>query len=322
MSFSFYVKHKKKLFFDKTLSIKEVLSLVPGLSEFGVNKEDPQFDWQTFLETRMKEGSILLLGIDEESARGFEFGLETLDDGKRYYRIRVFTPSGESDWKHAFALTKALAEKLGESVITEYGDVLKPSEVDTIDYRSDILFGIKSLFATGDEEGQSSSSEIEIMTIFGIFRPVAINREIKEKLLRSKDPVKAFSDFVLDVQYSGIYPAKQTFYKEPDGTMFGAYTLMEETDIVLPYKPFVEFEHIGSIDPKEVKTWKLNIVGIFYEEDGGVDVKSIAVVDYKQFMAHVPKEKYSFFDANYIELDYLSREEIYKILDEMGVEHQ
>lgn len=321
MSFSFYVKHKKKLFFDKTLSIREVLSLVPNLSEFGASKEDPQLKWQEFLDTRMKEGSTLLLGIDEESARGFEFGFETLDDGKRYYRVRVFTPSGESDWKHAFAFTKALAETLGESVTTEYGDVLKPSEVDTIDYRNDILFGIKHLFAPVDAEGQKEDAkEIDIITIFGLFRPVAINRDIQEKLLRAKDPVRAFTDFVLDIQYSGIYPAKQTFYREPDGTMFGAYTLMEESDIVLPYKPFVEFEHLGAIDPKEVKTWKLNIVGIFQED--GVEVRSIAVVDYRQFMEHVPKEKYSFFDANYIELDYLSREEIYKILDEMGVAHE
>lgn len=321
MSLSLYVNHPKKLFFNKTLTIGEVLGLMPRLQEFGIDKEDKNFDMRSFLDQRMQENYYLLLGIDGESARGFEFSLQKLEDGKSYYSVRIFTPSSEADWKHALSFTKTLANKLGVNVLTENGDVLTPDELSLFDYRQDILYGLNSLF--GEHTSSKEGVEAESFIIFGIHNPVSFNPEIKEKLLSDPDPVEAFSKFVTDIQNLDAYRAKQFFYQDKnDGSIFGSYTLSEDCVTILPFKPSVEFDNLNIVKPEDVKYWKMNLVSFTADEKGSETPKILALLEYNDFIMHLPKEKYQFIDADNILVERFTKEEMIAVLDTMGEAHQ
>lgn len=291
------------------MTIDEVLKLVPNMNVFGSEVPEEEQEYQAFITTRMKEDISFLLGIDEDSGRGIEFCYEKFEDGKNYYRVRVFTPSTEADWMLAFKLTEELAKKLKVDVLTEYGDKLKPNEVSSIDYKHDMLFGVSCMF--GDE----SENAPKEYTIFGLHRPIVFNKEIQQKLLNAKDPIKAINRFIDGTQYSEAYSAKQMFYKYKDSDeIFGVYVLTEEVDTILPFKPSVEFHNYNVVDPKKINDWKLNMVA--YDENDKLE--ELALVDYREFMEHLPKEKYSYLDARYVIVEYMKKEEMLGVLRSMG----
>lgn len=318
MSLSFYMQPKKKLLFNKVMKVGELLDLMPELEQFSFDESADDFDPKHFYESRLDEYVCLLCGVYGRSARGFELSYDKGENGENYYRVRVFTPSSVEDWKIALDFTRALAQKLGVKIISEQGDEFDAENIQSFDYYSDILFGIKALFNPEEESTGEEKKEPSNFFVFGLNRPVAYNQKMKEEILNSEDPVLKFSEGITEIQYLDAYSARQFFYEDKeDGGVLGVYVLTQTVDTILPYEPFVEFENTNYVNPDEIKEWKLNLMSIEGDPDDGDAYQNFAVVDYKKFMEHLPKEKYRFIDAAYIEVQGFSKEEMQAILNKL-----
>lgn len=317
MSYSFYLPHVKKIFSKKELSIKDALDLLPGLEEFSVDKERDGFDPEEFYDCGISEAPSLLLGIAEKSARGFLLSYETRNDGTSCYKVRILTPSSLFDWELALSYLKALSKKLSVDIVSEYGDGFTAETIDSVDYRQDILFGVQSMF---QENGPKdvigfSASESPTYTMPGLIRPVVFHSDLQKNILRSADPVSAFSKMFTEIQWVDAYSASQSFYQDnKDHSVFGVYTLTEDVDTILPFEPFVEFKNAHLLEEEKIEMWKLGLVVINGDPDDPASYQTLAFVDYKGFMEKLPKNKYRFIDAAYVLVEGLSKEEMKEIL--------
>ncbi|MDO4753816.1 MAG: DUF4299 family protein [Bacillota bacterium] len=308
MSLSFYMEHKKKLFSGKAMKISELLDLVPGMVQLTFDESREDFDPNAFYSSRLDEYVCLLFGIEFRSARGFEVSYEKPEDNKPYYRVRIFTPSSEEDWKIALTFTKALALKQGSEIKSEHGDVFTAQDIERFAYRDDILFGIQSLF---EQEDESSSS-----FLFGVTRPVAFDEAMRKRILSAPDSVREFSEIITHIQYLDAYSAKQFFYRdEEDQSVFGLYVLTETVDTILPYKPFVEFQNTDFMDEKDIKTWKIHLMVFDGDPQNGGSCDSLDVLEYDEFIEHLPKEKYEFIDGAYILVKGLDKNEMQTLVN-------
>lgn len=320
MSLSFYLPHKKTLFSNKILKVREILELLPKLQQFSYDTKGEGFDKEKLLESKLNEHTCLLLGYDLVSARGFELSFEKDLNDKDAYRVRFFTPSPQDDWKVGLAFLEALAEKLGVSITSEYGDTFTSETVGSFNFDHDINFGISSMFSPSEdpETGEMKEFNADTMTLFGLYRPVVFNRELKEKIMASENPVKEFSDFFTNIQYLESFSANQKFYQDKaDNSIFGMYTLTETVDTILPFQPLVEFKNMGIVSSKDVKNWRLNLIYIDGDEDDPSSYKVLDIVDYNGFMMNLPEDKYHFIDTSYIELKGMSKEEMEEVVQKI-----
>lgn len=313
MSVSFYLPHKKTLFSNKILKVKEVLALVAGLQQFSYDVKQKGFDEERLNESKLNEHTCILLGIDLKSDRGFEVSFEKDLNNKDAYRVRFYTPSTESDWKVGLRFVKALAQKLGVGITSEHGEEFSSDSIESYNYSHDIMFGISSMFAPVEDPntGERREPEETTLTLFGLYRPVCFDRALKDKLVSMPDPVKQFSEFFSDIQYTESFSANQKFYQDKaDNSIFGMYVLTQDVETIMPFKPFVEYKNLNIVSPKDVKNWKLTLIYIDGDESDPNSFKVLDVVDYESFFQLLPKDKYHFIDASYIEVHGLSKAEL------------
>ena len=107
MSISFYVKNKKKfLGYEPVLNVESALSLLDKeLNTYGTDG----IDINDLLLSPLSKYPCLLVGAEEESARGFEL---SYDNKNKVYGVRIFTPSSREDWLLALEYIKALAKRV------------------------------------------------------------------------------------------------------------------------------------------------------------------------------------------------------------------
>lgn len=314
MSLSFYLPHKKTLFSNKILKVGELLPLIPNLQAFPENAD------REFLESTLDQHSSLLLGVKKTCGRGFEVSFEKDPNGRDSYRVRFLTPSTENDWKIGLSFLRELAKKLKVKITSEYDEPFTAETIESYPYEKDILFGISAYFAPSEnpETGERIESNLSTYTVPGLNRSVVIDREIQRKLLDSPSPVEAFSKFYTKVQNETAYSANQKFYRDTvDQSILGSYTLTEGVDTILPFEPFVEFKYIGTVRDKDISAWKLSLVCHEGDPDDFDAYSTLDVVDYREFMKHLPKDAYEFIDAAYVVVFEMTRKEIEAVLEQM-----
>lgn len=314
MSLSFYIPHRKTWFSNRILKVGEVLPLIPKLQTFPDRSSDKQF----FGSTLDKHDS-LLFGIHKQSGRGFELSFEKDPNGKDSYRVRFLTPSTINDWKTGLRFIRELAKKCNSKIISEYGEPFTTEDIEDYPYTKDIELGISAYFSPTEDPNTGKCTESNLSTYFipGLYRTVAINREIQKKIMGSPNPAEAFSKFYNEVQYETSFRATQKFYKDENQELFGNYVLTEGVDTVLPFEPFVEFENRGIASDKEIGTWKLSIVCHEGDPDDYDAYSLLTVVDYREFMRHLPKDAYEWIDAVYVVVFEMTKKEIEAVLGKM-----
>lgn len=314
VSVKFYMPHKKGFFSGREMKIGELLRLLPNLEEFSLDEEE--VDAEAFLEKCLSDYTCILLGEYERSARGFELSYEKNEKGEACYCVRVFTPSSIEDWKLALEYIKVLSKKLNVSIRSEHGDVFTSETIEAFSYRDDIFFGIQTMLSLHEEEWDGEEED-KSRILFGVIRPVSFNQKYSEEILTAKDPVLAFSEFMTKLQYLNAYSARQRFYKAAnengEGEIIGVYVLTEGVDTILPYKPEVEFKNIHFIDPKQVKSWRMNFIRIKGDPDDPNSYENMAVMDYEDFIRRLPCTRYHFIDGAYILVEGLDQEEMREI---------
>ena len=306
MSVSFYIKNKSRfLKYEKVLTISEIKDLFP-LSIYNIDIDADDFDFNTSIENWQENYNCILFGVEDKSARGFEFSYNST---KNSYVIKEYTPASESDWLVVLEFMKVLAEKLVSKIIATTGEVFTSGTIENFDYKKDIKAGIKTIFNLLNEK------DAEVSNIYGIVRPVAFNKEIIERIVNSSDEIKEFSEFCEDIQYINAYSAKQSFVEDRSTKeKWGYYVLTENLRTVLPYKPSVEFFSMDYIKNEEVAFWKIFFCAYKVDENGEEGIDKIGESIYDDFIKKLPTDKYKFIDASYIVVEPLNRDDILEIL--------
>ncbi|QYR66743.1 DUF4299 domain-containing protein [Fusobacterium animalis] len=306
MSVSFYIKNKSRfLKYEKVLTISEIRDLFP-LSIYNIDIDADDFDFNTSIENWQENYNCILFGVEDKSARGFEFSYNST---KNSYVIREFTPASESDWLVVLEFMKVLAEKLVSKIIATTGEVFTSGTIENFDYKKDIKAGIKTIFNLLNEK------DAEVSNIYGIVRPISFNKKIIERIVNSSDEIKEFSKFCEDIQYIDAYSAKQFFVDDKKiNKKWAYYVLTENLRTVLPYKPSVEIFSMNYIKNEEVAFWKIFFCACKVDENGKEGIEKIAESIYDDFIKKLPSDKYKFIDASYIVVEPLNREEILEIL--------
>ena len=300
MSISFYVKNKKKfLGYEPVLNVEEALSLLDKeLNTYGTDG----IDINDLLLSPLSKYPCLLVGAEDESARGFEI---SYDNKNKVYGVRIFTPSSREDWLLALKYIKALAKKMGTEIINERGETFTVDNIEKLDYEPDILYGIK-VITENIKSGESSN-----YIIFGTTRPVSFDEKMIDEINNSDSPIDTFSRIVRDIQNLNAYSANQQFYQNrEDGKIMGAYTITENVRTIIPYKPSVEFHNSDIVKNDDIAYWNMTFVVINGDENDRNSYQPVGRIAYDEFIKKLPKEKYKFIDASYIMVEPLTKEEI------------
>lgn len=300
MSISFYVMNKKKfLGYEPVLNVETALSLLDKeLNVYGIDG----IDINDLLLSPLSKYPCLLVGTEDESARGFELAY---DNKNKVYAVRVFTPSSREDWLLALEYIKALAKKMGTEIVNERGETFTVDNIEKFDYEPDILYGIK-VITENIKSGESSN-----YIIFGTTRPVSFDEKMIDEINNSDSPIDTFSRIVRDIQNLDAYSANQQFYENrEDGKIMGAYTITESVRTIIPYKPSVEFHNSDIVKNDDVAYWNMAFVIINGDENDRNSYQPVGRIAYDDFIKKLPKEKYKFIDASYIMVDPLTKEEI------------
>ena len=300
MSISFYVKNKKKfLGYEPVLNVESALSLLDKeLNTYGTDG----IDINDLLLSPLSKYPCLLVGTEDESARGFEL---SYDNKNKVYGVRIFTPSSREDWLLALEYIKALAKKMGTEIVNERGETFTVDNIEKFDYEPDILYGIKVI--TENIKSSESSNYI----IFGTTRPVSFDEKMIDQINNSDSPIDTFSRIVRDIQNLDAYSANQQFYQNrEDGKIMGAYTITESVRTIIPYKPSVEFHNSDIVKNDDIAYWNMAFVVINGDENDRNSYQPVGRIAYDEFIKKLPKEKYKFIDASYIMVEPLTKEEI------------
>ena len=300
MSISFYVMNKKKfLGYEPVLNVEEALSLLDKeLNTYGTDG----IDINDLLLSPLSKYPCLLVGTEDESARGFELAY---DNKNKVYAVRVFTPSSREDWLLALEYIKALAKKMGTEIVNERGETFTVDNIEKFDYEPDILYGIK-VITENIKSGESSN-----YIIFGTTRPVSFDEKMIDEINNSDSPIDTFSRIVRDIQNLDAYSANQQFYQNrEDGKIMGAYTITERVRTIIPYKPSVEFHNSDIVKNDDIAFWNMAFVVINGDENDRNSYQPVGRIAYDDFIKKLPKEKYKFIDASYIMVEPLTKEEI------------
>ena len=300
MSISFYVMNKKKfLGYEPVLKVEEALSLLDKeLNTYGTDG----IDINDLLLSPLSKYPCLLVGTEDESARGFEL---SYDNKNKVYGVRIFTPSSREDWLLALEYIKALAKKMGTEIVNERGETFTVDNIEKFDYEPDILYGIK-VITENIKSGESSN-----YIIFGTTRPVSFDEKMIDEINNSDSPIDTFSRIVRDIQNLDAYSANQQFYQNrEDGKIMGAYTITESVRTIIPYKPSVEFHNSDIVKNDDIAYWNMAFVVINGDENDRNSYQPVGRIAYDEFIKKLPKEKYKFIDASYIMVEPLTKEEI------------
>ena len=306
MSVSFYVKNKRKIIsYEPVLTVKEALALSDKeLNVFAI----PDMNINELLLSPLSNYECLLIGVKNESARGFEL---SYDKKNKDYVVRIFTPSSREDWLLALDYIKTLAKKFNSEIENNRGEIYTIKELDKFDYESDILYGISSISAKiNDREGAQ-------YIILGINRLVVFNKKMFDKIYSSGNTIDAFSTIVREIQYLDASSAPQNFFKNNDnGKIMGNYTLVEGIRTILPYIPNVEFENSNIVKNEDISVWNITLLIIELNKNDGKNYYYLAGnLEYDKFIKKLSTDKYKFIDGAYIMLEPLTKEEILKLLD-------
>ena len=155
---------------------------------------------------------------------------------------------------------------------------------------------------------------------YGVVRPFAINRAIIDEIVAAQSPAKEFSERLTAVQYLDAYGANQRFYRaNSEGEIIGSYALTQGVPTILPYEPFVEWQNLNLVKPKDVARWEITLVGgegcdggneSDDDDDEASRYRVLAELDYSEFISRLPRESYRFIDASYILVEGLGYERL------------
>ena len=239
------------------------------------------------------------------SARGFEL---SYDDKTDSYAVRIFAPSSIADYESAFDYIKKLCVFLeNDNITTEDNETYTADTISAYNYKEQIRCTLEAIY------DDLKNSDHEYFEIFGLCRPVALNKKIVKEIIKTKEAVENFSSFITDLQYIDAHSARQKLYKEDDGSVFGVYTITETVPTIIPFTPCIAYENADTVKNSDISQWLIGLVVIDGDPNDPESYSVYKYIEHKKFVKKLPGKKYTMLDAKYILIQGLSRKEIESI---------
>ena len=285
------------------ITVEQVLEIGQDFSQYTVGEDDEEYN--DFLKEKIGNFECILLGKENVSARGFEL---SYDDKTGSYEIRIYTPSAVADYETAFDYLKKLCAFLGnDKITTEDNEAYTADTITAYNYKEQIGYALEAIY------NNLKNSDHEHFEIFGLHRPVALNKKIIKEIIKTKEAVENFSSFITNLQYIDAYSAKQKIYKKDDGSIFGVYTITETVPTIIPFTPCIEYENADTVKDSDVSQWLIGLVVIDGDPNDPGSYSVYKYIEHKKFVKRLPGKKYTVLDAKYILIQGLSRKEIESI---------
>lgn len=300
MSTSFFIEdiHHKDC-----ITVGQALEIGQDFSQYVVQEDAEEYN--EFLKEKIGNFECVLLGKENVSARGFEL---SYDDKTGSYVIRIFTPSALADYETAFDYLKKLCAFLeNDKITTEDNETYTADTISTYNYKEQIRCTLEAIY------DDLKNSDHEYFEIFGLHRPVALNKKIIKEIIKTKEAVENFSSFITNLQYIDAYSARQKIYKKDDGSIFGVYTITETVPTIIPSTPCIEYENADTVKDSDVSQWLIGLVVIDGDPNDPGSYSVYKYIEHKKFVKRLPGKKYTVLDAKYILIQGLSRKEIESI---------
>ena len=285
------------------ITVEQVLEIGQDFSQYTVGEDDEEYN--DFLKEKINNFECILLGKDNISARGFEL---SYDDKTGSYEIRIYTPSAVADYETAFDYLKKLCAFLGNNKITtEDNETYTTDTITAYNYKEQIGYALEAIY------NNLKNSDHEHFEIFGLHRPVALNKKIIKEIIKTKEAVENFSSFITNLQYIDAYSARQKIYKKDDGSIFGVYTITETVPTIIPFTPCIAYENADTVKDSDVSQWLIGLVVIDGDPNDPGSYSVYKYIEHKKFVKRLPGKKYTVLDAKYILIQGLTRKEIESI---------
>lgn len=300
MSTSFFIEdiHHKGC-----ITVEQVLEIGQDFSQYTVGEDDEEYN--DFLKEKIGNFECILLGKENVSARGFEL---SYDDKTGSYAVRIFAPSSIADYESAFDYIKKLCVFLeNDNITTEDNETYTSDTISTYNYKEQIRCTLEAIY------NNLKNSDHEHFEIFGLHRPVALNKKIIKEIIKTKEAVENFSSFITNLQYIDAYSARQKIYKKDDGSIFGVYTITETVPTIIPFTPCIEYENADTVKDSDISQWLIGLVVIDGDPNLPESYSVYKYIEHKKFVKRLPGKKYTVLDAKYILIQGLSRKEIESI---------
>ena len=300
MSTSFFIQDINK---KGCITVGQALEIGQDFSQYVVQEDAEEYN--EFLKEKIDNFECILLGKDNISARGFEL---SYDDKTDSYAIRVFAPSSIADYETAFDYIKKLCVFLeNDNITTEDNETYTADTIFTYDYKEQIRCTLEAIY------DDLKNSDHEYFEIFGLCRPVALNKKIVKEIIKTKEAVENFSSFITNLQYIDAHSARQKLYKEDDGSIFGVYTITETVPTIIPFTPCIAYENADTVKNSDISQWLIGLVVIDGDPNNPESYSVYKYIEHKKFVKKLPGKKYTMLDAKYILIQGLSRKEIESI---------
>lgn len=300
MSTSFFIQDINK---KDCITVEQALEIGQDFSQYVVQEDAEEYN--EFLKEKIDNFECILLGKDNISARGFEL---SYDDKTDSYAIRVFAPSSIADYETAFDYIKKLCVFLeNDNITTEDNETYTADTIFTYDYKEQIRCTLEAIY------DDLKNSDHEYFEIFGLCRPVALNKKIVKEIIKTKESVENFSSFITNLQYIDAHSARQKLYKEDDGSIFGVYTITETVPTIIPFTPCIAYENADTVKNSDISQWLIGLVVIDGDPNDPESYSVYKYIEHKKFVKKLPGKKYTMLDAKYIVIQGLSRKEIESI---------
>ena len=306
MSVSFFIQDINN---KGSITVEQMFNIGGGnyiQYSYAVDKGSELYD--KFIEEKLENFECILLGIEKKSARGFELSYNST---KKCYMVRILALSSDDDYLAAFEYIKKLCSFLGSyEIITDNNEKYTIDNIQSYHFEDNIRHDLAVVYTNLLKSGNGDA----YFEFKGIYRSVALNTDFLENvIINAENVVEKFSNFVTGLQYINAYSAKQKFYEDKEGTIFGSYTITETVPTILPFTPCIDYENQEIVREEEVRKWIINLVVINGSPEDMSSYENIGQVDYNEFIKRLPKEKYGFIDAKNILIQGLTKQEIENI---------
>lgn len=297
----FRVKNRRLFFrYADAATIKELIQIIPNLSQYSANEEHPDFDMRELLATRLDQLGTIRFGIDGVSVYGFAV---RCDKAQSYYEVILSDYATNEDWQVAIDYVTALAKWLGSPVCDEKGWKISPKKWKNFDYQPLREQGLSQLMATLEQ----SDWEIE-----GVRRMIYLGQHLLQLLKLSSDKLSVYDNYVRETQYVKAYIHEQTFgYNAGKKTIYGNYSIADNLKVVLPLEAFVELHNENVLIGRPLTHWTLTVS--LENEDG--EYHLYKVCEYDSFIKQLQPNQYTRLDEQFIIIDPMTKEELDILLD-------
>ena len=194
-----------------------------------------------------------------------------------------------------------------DNITTEDNETYTADTIFTYNYKEQIRCTLEAIY------NNLKNSDHEHFEIFGLHRPVALNKKIIKEIIKTKEAVENFSSFITNLQYIDAYSARQKIYKKDDGSIFGVYTITETVPTIIPSTPCIEYENADTVKDSDISQWLIGLVVIDGDPNDPGSYSVYKYIEHKKFVKRLPGKKYTVLDAKYILIQGLTRKEIESI---------